>query len=52
MDKRDLCWLVSMKDYYKLDLDDVFKELESSEEGLSKEEVEKKILKYGKNILP
>ena len=41
-----------MNDYYKYEIDEVFKELETGEMGLSSKEVEEKEYKYGKNVLP
>ncbi|MGM0405345.1 MAG: cation-translocating P-type ATPase [Thermoplasmatota archaeon] len=39
------------KDYYRMTVDECLKELDTSPEGLSKEEAEKRLKKYGKNEL-
>ena len=38
--------------YYNKKTEDIFNELKTSEEGLNNKEVEKRINKYGKNVLP
>ncbi len=38
--------------YYKEDIEKIYKEFHSKETGLTEEEAEKRILKYGKNALP
>lgn len=40
-----------MKNYYKKRVDELFKEFNTSEKGLSNTEAKKKLLKYGKNII-
>lgn len=39
------------KDYYRMTVDEVFEELDTSEEGLSREEGNRRLEKYGKNEL-
>ena len=41
-----------MKEYYKLNIDDLYKELGSNKDGLSNKEVQDRQEKYGKNALP
>lgn len=41
-----------MKEYYKYEIEDIFKELETSENGISTKELDERVEKYGKNELP
>lgn len=41
-----------MEDYYKQNIKDIYKNLNTNEKGLSNEEVKKRITKYGLNELP
>ena len=40
------------KEYYKITVDDLYADLKTSEKGLTTEEVQKRIVKYGLNELP
>ena len=45
--------MLIIKEYYKMPIEEVVKDFDSSVDlGLTKEEVEKRLLKYGKNKLP
>ena len=41
-----------MKNWYNLEIEDVYKELESNKKGLSSKDAKDRVLKYGKNELP
>ncbi|MCF6201962.1 MAG: hypothetical protein L3J42_07575, partial [Hydrogenimonas sp.] len=41
-----------MKSWHSLDVEKVFKELGTSEEGLTRQEVSKRLKRYGPNRLP
>ena len=38
--------------YYAMTIDEIFKKFQTSEEGLTKKEAQKRLLKYGENSLP
>lgn len=41
-----------MNNYHKIEVEEVYKTLDTTKEGLTDEEANKRITKYGKNILP
>ena len=42
----------NMNEYYKYDIEDIYKELNTSENGISSKELASRVEKYGKNELP